>query len=157
MQLSDIFVGLGQDNVAQLLRSISIGKLKTFQLYERLKARLHASKVNSELLRKSAPRVWARLQEKDEELATDLGQSILVSHLDLIQATLNFLGIPHEDGFFAKDADVRSYLKEGWQQNVFDKFRDTFPASVLLFYINHLAWEVLKTDEVFVPAREAQP
>src|SRR5450759_2192044 len=145
MQLSDIFVGLGQDNVAQLLRSISIGKLKTFQLYERLKARLHASKVNSELLRKSAPRVWARLQEKDEELATDLGQSILVSHLDLIQATLNFLGIPHEEGFFAKDADVRSYLKEGWQQKVFDKFRDAFPASVLLFYINHLAWEVLKT------------
>ncbi len=151
MQLSDIFVGLGQDNVAQLLRSISIGKLKTFQLYERLKTRLHANKVNGEQLRKCAPRVWARLQEGDNELATDLGQSILVSHLDLIQATLNFLGIPHEEGFFAKETDVSSYLKEGWQQNVFDKFHDAFSESVLLFYINHLAWEVLKTEDVFRP------
>ena len=157
MQLSDIFVGLGEDNVAQLLRSISIGKLKTFQLYERLKARLNANKVNSEVLRKCAPRVFARLQDKDEELATDLGQSILVSHLDLIQATLNFLGIPHEEGFFAKDSDVAGYLKEGWQQSVFEKFRETFPESVLLFYINHLAFEVLKTETVFVPARETQP
>jgi hypothetical protein len=157
VQLSDIFVGLGEDNVAQLLRSISIGKLKTFQLYERLKARLNANKVNSEVLRKSAPRVFARLQDKDEELATDLGQSILVSHLDLIQATLNFLGIPHEEGFFAKDSDVASYLKDGWQQSVFEKFRGTFPESVLLFYINHLAFEVLKSEEVFVPARENQP
>ena len=157
MQLSDIFVGLGQDRVAELLRSISIGKIKTFQLYERLKTRLHATKVNSDLLRKCSPRVWARLEEKDEELATDLGQSILVSHLDLIQATLNFLGIPHEDGFFSKDANVASYLKEGWQQSVFDKFHGTFIDSVLLFYINHLAWEVQKTEEVFLPAREEHP
>ena len=142
--------------MTQLLRSISIGRIKSFQLYERLKTRLHANKVNSELLRKCGPRVWARLQEKDEELATDLGQSILVSHLDLIQATLNFLGIPHEEGFFAKDADVGSHLKEGWQQSVLDKFHDTFPEYVLLFYINHLAWEVKKAEEVFVPAREAQ-
>src|SRR5690348_10554110 len=156
MQVCDIFVGLGEETLSQLLRSISIGKLKTFQLYERLKARLNAHKVNSEVLRKSAPRLWSRLEAKDDELATDLAQSILVSHLDLIQATLNFLGIPHEDGFFAKDADVSSYLTEGWQQRVFDEFRNKFPEAVLLFYVNHLGWEVLKNETVFLPAQEVR-
>jgi hypothetical protein len=156
MQLSDIFVGLGEENLRQLLRSISIGKIKTYQLYERVKVRLNAAKVNSELLRKAAPRLWTRLTEHDEELATDLGQAILVSHLDLIQAVLNHLGIPHEDGFFAKDADVSSYLKEGWQEGVFNKFRGQFPEAVLLFYINHLAWEVLKAGAVFLPQPQPQ-
>src|SRR5947209_7366257 len=143
MQVSDIFLGLGEETLAHLLRSISIGKLKTFQLYERVKTRLHAQKLNSELLRKIAPRLWSRLEAKDDELATDLAQSILVSHLDLIQATLNFLGIPHEDGFFAKDADVSAHLTDGWQQRVLDEFRNKYPEAVLLFYVNHLGWEVL--------------
>ena len=157
MQLSEIFVGLGQDNLAQLLRSISIGKLKTYQIYERLKLRLNAHKVNSELLRKGTPRLWTRLEQKDEELASDLSQSVLVSHLDMIQAVLNHLGIPHEEGFFAKDANVSTYLKEGWQTETYDKFRGTFPEAVLLFYINHLGWEVLKTDSLFQPEQQAQP
>lgn len=157
MQLSDIFVGLGEENLGQLLRSISIGKLKTYQLYERLKTRLHASKVNSELLRKAKTRLWERLSEKDEELATDLAQSVLVSHLDLIQSVLNFLGVPHEEGFFAKDADVSSYLKDDWQQRAFDHFRGTYPEAVLLLYLNHLGWEVLKSDTVFLPAHQPQP
>ena len=157
MQVSDIFLGLGEETLAHLLRSISIGKLKTFQLYERVKTRLHAQKLNSELLRKIAPRLWSRLEAKDDELATDLAQSILVSHLDLIQATLNFLGIPHEDGFFAKDADVSAHLTDGWQQRVLDEFRNKYPEAVLLFYVNHLGWEVLKADTVFLPAQEVRP
>jgi hypothetical protein len=156
MQLSDIFVGLGQDRLGQLLRAISIGKLKTFQLYERLKLRLNASKVNSELLRKAGPRLWTRLESHDEELATELGQAILVSHLDLIQAVLNHLGIPHEEGFFAKDADISSYLKQGWQQDVVNRFSGEFPDAVVLFYVNHLAWEVQKSEAVFVPEPQAQ-
>ena len=156
MQLSDIFLGLGQDVLAQLLKSISIGKLKTFQLYERLKTRLHATKLNGELLRKVAPRLWTRLEEHDEELATDLGQAILVSHLDMIQDVLNHLGIPHEEGFFAKDAKIDEHLKEGWQQGIFDTFRTKYPEAVLLFYTNHLGWEVLKSDQVFHPAATAQ-
>lgn len=156
MQLSDIFLGLGQDRLVQLLRAISIGKLKTFQLYERLKLRLNANKVNSELLRKAGPRLWTRLESHDDELATELGQAILVSHLDMIQAVLNHLGIPHEEGFFAKDADVASYLKEGWQQDVFNRFAGQFPEAVTLFYVNHLAWEVLKSETVFVPEPQTQ-
>jgi len=156
MQLCDVFLELGEDRFSQLVGAISIGKLKTFQLYERLKTRLHATKLNGELLRKVAPRLWTRLEEHDEELATDLGQAILVSHLDMIQDVLNHLGIPHEEGFFAKDAKIDEHLKEGWQQGIFDAFRTKYPEAVLLFYTNHLSWEVLKSDQVFHPAAPAR-
>ncbi len=107
----------------------------------------------SETLRKSAPRQWKRLEEEgNADLATDLAQAILISHMDLVKAVLDELGVPHEDGFFAKDTDVSTYLKDGWQQIAWDKFHDKFPPAALLFYINHLAWEVAKAEEVFAPA-----
>lgn len=153
MQLSDIFLRLGPDNFEQLLRSISLGRLKTFQMFEPFKTRLHLHKLNAETLRKSAPRQWKRLEEEgNADLATDLAQAILISHMDLVKAVLDELGVPHEDGFFAKDTDVSTYLKEGWQQIAWDKFHDKFPPAALLFYINHLAWEVAKAEEVFAPA-----
>jgi len=58
MQLADIFLGLGEESFAQTIRSISLGKLKTFQLYERVKTRLHVNKLKTETLRKVAPRCW---------------------------------------------------------------------------------------------------
>lgn len=155
MQLCDIFLGLGPDSSTALVRSISIGKLKTYQLFDRVKTRFHVHKLNSEALRKVAPRCWERLEARDGEFATDLAQAILVSHLDLIKDVLNRLGIPHEDGFFAKDVDASTYLKEGWQQTVVDEFSGKYPAPVLLFYINHLAWEVAKAEHVFTPAQQA--
>src|SRR5205814_6758234 len=99
MQLADIYLQMGEDQIQQLMRSVSIGRLKTYQLFDRVKARLHLTKLNSETLRKAAPRVWTRLQERDDEFASDLAQAILISHMDMIQAVLNHLGIPHEDGF----------------------------------------------------------
>ena len=94
-----------------------------------------------------------RLEEEgNADLATDLAQAILISHMDLVKAVLDELGVPHEDGFFAKDTDVSTYLKDGWQQIAWDKFHDKFPPAALLFYINHLAWEVAKAEEVFAPA-----
>jgi len=152
MQLCEIFLGLGQPNFAQLLRSVSIGKLKTYQLFDRMKTRLHAAKLNSESIRKSEQRLWARLDEQDEELATDLSQAILISHMDMIKAVLDQLGIPNEEGFFAKDVDGSKYLTEGWQQKTYEQFKDTYPAAVLLFYINHLDWEVAKAQQLFQPA-----
>ena len=152
MQLSEIFQGLGEETFAQLLRAISIGKLKTYQLFDRLKTRMHLAKMNSESLRKAAPRFWSRLGEHDEDFATDLSQAILVSHLDMIKAVLNHLEIPNEEGFFAKDIDGAKYLTEGWQQKTFDKFKDAYPKPLLLFYINHLGWEVAKTEQVFQAA-----
>jgi hypothetical protein len=152
MQLSDIFLRLGQENFAQLMRSISLGRLRTYQMFDPFKLRLRLHKLNSEALRNSVPRLWARLEEPDSaDLATDLSQAILISHMDMITAVLDKLGVPHEDGFFAKDTDVSGYLKEGWQQDAWDQFRTAFPPAALLFYINHLGFEVAKTEDVFNP------
>ena len=152
MQLSDVFLDLGEDHFQQLMRSVSLGKLKTYQIYDRFKTRLYLNKLNSETLRKSAPRSWARIAERDEDFAADIAQAILISHMDMIKAVLDHLGIPHEEGFFAKDANVSNYLKEGWREQVWEKFHATFPPAPLLFYINHLAWEMAKSEDVFVPA-----
>lgn len=149
MQLSEIFLGLGEEAFRELLRGISIGKLKTYKLYDRVKVRLHLAKLNSENLRKAEPRFWTRLGEKDEDFATDLAQAILVSHLDMINAVLDDLGIPNQNGFFEKDIDGAKYLTEGWQQRTYEKFKTTYPQAVLLFYVNHLGWEIGKAEQVY--------
>jgi len=113
---------------------------------------LYLNKLNSEMLRKAAPRIWTRIGERDDDFASEVSQAILISHLDMIRAVLDYQGIPHEDGFFAKDADVSGHLKEGWQQQVWEKFHAVYPAPALLFYINHLGWEIVKADQVFQPA-----
>jgi len=151
MQLSEVYLGLGLDAFSQLVRSISIGKLKTYQIYEGFKVRAHLHKVNTEILRKAVPRFWARVGEHDEDFARDLAQSVLVSHLDMITAVLDFLGVPHENGFFAKDLDAHRYFTDGWEQRVLDKFRTTFSENVLIFYINHLRWELLSAADVYRP------
>ncbi len=152
MQLSDSYRSMGQDAFAQLVRSISIGKLKTFQIYEGFKVRSHLAKVNTEALRKAAPRFWTRISEGDEEFAKELAQAVLVSHLDLIIAVLDFLGIPHENGFFAKDMDPKAYFTEGWEDRVLGRFQDVFPPNLLIFYINHLRWELLQAGEPWMPS-----
>jgi hypothetical protein len=155
MQVSEIFHGLGEDAFREVLRSIAIGKLKTYQLYERVKARLHVQKLNTEALRKAAPRAWQRIVDKDEEFATELAQAILVSHLEMIVAILGFLEIPNEEGFFAKDMDASKYLTDGWQGRAYEHFRTRYPEPLLLFYINHLAVEVLHAGELFKPVAQA--
>lgn len=152
MQLSEVYLGLGLDAFSQLVRSISIGKLKTYQIYEGFKVRAHLHKVNTEILRKAVPRFWARIGEGDEEFARDFAQAVLVSHLDMITAILDFLGVPHENGFFAKDLDAPRYFTEGWEERVLEKFRATFSESILIFYINHLRWELLSAPDIFRPA-----
>ncbi len=152
MQMCGVFQALGQNVFHQLVRGISIGKLKTYQVYERFKVRAHLIKLNSESLRKAEPKFWARIEGGDEEFATDLSQVFLLSHLDMIVEILNFLGIPNDQGFFDKDLKPEQYLTEGWQQRVFDQFAAKYPREILLFYINHLDWELNKTDQVFLPA-----
>ena len=154
MQLCGVFQALGEDVFRQLVRGISIGKLKTYQIYERFKLRARMTKLNSETLRKTEPRLWARIEGGDEEFATDLAQVFLLPHLDMIVDVLNLLGIPNEDGFFNKDLSPEDYLKEGWQEKVFNEFSGKYNRDILLFYINHLDWELTKTDKVFLPAAE---
>ncbi len=149
MQISQVFVSLGEDTFGQLVRQISIGKLRTYQLYESFKTRAHLAKVNTESLRRGVPRFWARLNEGEEEFAKELAQAILIAHLDMIAAVLNELGIPNQDGFFDKNVDATKYLTEGWQQRVFDKFRGTYPEPLLRLYINHLGWELGKVETVW--------
>jgi hypothetical protein len=118
-----------------------------------MKVRFYLAKLNSENLRKAAPKFWTRISDHDEEFANELAQAILVSHLDMIKAVVDELGIPNQEGFFDKDIDGLKYLTEGWQQRIYEKFKATYPPPVLLFYINHLGWELAKSEEVFqVPA-----
>jgi hypothetical protein len=152
MQLTGVFLQLGEDRLPQLVRAVSIGKLKTYKLYERFKTRTHLARVNTESLRKATPRFWSRLSEQDEEFATDLSQAILISHMDMIAAVLNFLGVPNEEGFFTKDLDAKQYLTEGWQTRVWERFHSEYPEPLLLFYINHLGWELGSAQEAYLPA-----
>jgi len=155
MQLSDVYQGMGQPAFEQLIRGSSIGKLRTLQVYEAFKVRAHLHKLNTETLRKAAPKFWTRILEGDDEFSKELAQAILVSHLDMITAVLDFLGVPHENGFFAKDMDAKPYFTEGWEERVFENFRGTFSDAILTFYINHLKWELLGATEPYRPASSA--
>jgi hypothetical protein len=151
MQISDVYLGLGEESFGQLIRGISIGKLKTYQIYEGFKVRAHLHKINTEILRKAVPKFWTRLAERDEDFGKDLAQAVLVSHLDMIVAVLDFLGVPHENGFFAKDMDPKLYFTEGWEGRLLEKFRSAWPEPILLFYINHLKWELMGAEEFYRP------
>jgi hypothetical protein len=106
MQLSEVYLSLGESGFGRLIQAISIGKLKTYQLYDAFKASAHLTKLNTESLHKHIPKFWARLSQHDEQFAKDLAQTVLVSHLDMIVAVLDFLGVPHESGFFNKDLNA---------------------------------------------------
>ena len=151
MQISEVYLGLGQDAFGQLIRGISIGKLKVYQIYEGFKVRAHLTKVNTEGLRKAVPKLWERISAGDEDFAKDLAQAILVSHLDMIGGVLDFLGVPHENGFFAKDTDAKPYFTDGWEVRVYEKFRGAYAEAMLLFYVNHLRWELLGATDVYRP------
>lgn len=152
MQMCGVFRALGPDIFHQLVRGISIGKLRTYQVYERFKLRARLVKLNSESLRKAEPKFWARIEADEEDFATDLSQVFLLSHLDMIMNVLNFLGIPNEQGFFDKDLKAEDYLTEGWRERVFNEFSSKYGREILLFYINHLDWELTKSEQVFLPA-----
>ncbi|HEY2012366.1 MAG TPA: hypothetical protein VGH38_02645 [Bryobacteraceae bacterium] len=152
MQISDVYLGLGQEVFDQLIRGISIGKLRTYQIYEGFKVRAHLHKLNTETLRKSVPKFWARISEPDEDFAKDMAQAVLVSHLEMITAVLDLLGVPHENGFFSKDMDPKPFFTEGWENRVFEKFHGVYSDAILAFYINHLRWELLGATEVYRPA-----
>ena len=152
MTISDVFLQLGEERLRQLVRGISIGKLRTYQLYERFKIRTHLTKLNTENLRGAVPRFWKRLNEQDVGFATDLSQAILIAHMEMIIAVLNFLGVPNQQGFFEKDIDASKFLTEGWQARAFDHFKADYPEPLLLFYINHLGSELGSEPKAFIPA-----
>ena len=151
MALTDIFKAQGEDGFRELMRSISISRLKTFQLYDSLKARSHLPKLNVQGLKKVTPRFWERMQNGEEELASELAQAVLVGNFDLMIDVLDFLEVPHEDGFFDKDLDASETLKDDWQQRAYSQFAEKYPKAVLLFYLNHLSWEITGEKTLFQP------
>ena len=151
MTMCEVFLGLGQERLGQMLSRISLGKLRTYRMFDAVRIRLHLGKMNQEALKKVAPKLWPRLEANEEDLASDLAQAILVSHLDMIIAVLDQLGVPHQDGFFDKDADVGSFLTQGWQDRAYAAFCEKYPASVLLFYLNHLAHEMDENAPLYRP------
>jgi hypothetical protein len=75
---------------------------------------------------------------------------VLVSHLDMIAAVVEFWASQPER-FFDKDIDSSQYLTEGWAARAFEKFRGTYPEPLLLFYLNHLGWELKGAEQPFAP------
>jgi hypothetical protein len=57
MHLTELYGHLGEDGMRDLLRQVSLSKLKTFQMFDRLKTRCHLTKLNSESLRNA---FWCR-------------------------------------------------------------------------------------------------
>ena len=156
MLLTDVFQGLGESTFRELLGQISMSRLKTYQLFEAMKVRMHLPKLNAEILKKASPRLWGRIAQGEEEFAAELSQAILVSKLAVVIEVLNFLGVPHNEGFFDKDTELASHLTEGWQQRVFAEFKAKYSPALIAFYVNHLAKEAGKgEEEVFVPAELA--
>jgi len=151
MELTEVYRRLGGDAFAELMRGVSISRLKTYQLFERVKARTRLHKLNTENLRKAAPRLFQRIQENDTDLATDLAQAILICQMDMIKDVLNYLGVPHEDGFFAKDLKADEYLKDDWRSRAYEELKSKYAKAPLLFYLNHLAWELTKAEDVYLP------
>ena len=152
MKLVDIFQALGEEGFQEAMKTVTVSKLKTYQLYESLKTRAGLPKLNVKGMKKAVPRFWERLATGDEELAEDLAQAVLVSNLDLIVAVLDHLEVPHQDGFFDKDFDASEILTGDWQQKAFDHFKADFPHALLVFYLNHLAMETTGAEELFTPA-----
>jgi hypothetical protein len=151
MDLTEIFRGLGRERFEEQVKSVSMGSLKTYRLFESFKIHARLGKLNRERLRKAAPQLWTRIEGGDETLAKELAQAVLLSHLGLVVGALDLLGIPHDgNGFYDKSAASAENLTEGWKQRILEHFRGQYPEPVVLLYVNHLDWELGKPAEVFV-------
>ena len=125
MDLVEVYQALGQERSNRLIRTVSIGALKTFGVYEAVKVRSRLQRLNRQKLRLSAPKLWKRISEGDAGLAREMAQAVLVSNIPLIVDVLEQLGIEHDgNGFFDKDGDYSDQLAEGWQDGVFEKCRE---------------------------------
>jgi len=150
MQLSEIYTGLGRDRFDEVLATVFMGSLKTFKVYDTFKIRTHLSKLNRERLKNAAPKLWTRIDQGDEDLAKEIAQGALVSHMDFVVEVLDFLEIPHDGhGFFDKDAEASEKLVDGWQARIYGEFREKYPEALVLLYVNHLDWEMAEPTAAF--------
>lgn len=143
MVLSEVFRALERASFDDAVGSVSIGGLRTYQLYESFKIHARLNKLNRERLRKAIPRLWSRVEAGDEDLAREIAQAVLVSNLSMVIEILDFLKVPHDgSGFFQKNEEAAACLGEGWHKRVHAEFREKYPENRVLLYINHLDWEL---------------
>lgn len=146
-----MYRAFGQERSDRLVRTISIGALKTFGVYEAVKVRSRLHRLNRQKLRAAAPKLWERVTDGDADLARDLTQAVLVSNIPVVVDVLERLGIEHDgNGFFAKDGDYSEQLADGWAGRVYAECRQSHDEDLLLLYVNHLGWETDSLDEPFL-------
>ena len=151
MDLVRVYAALGQDRCIRLVRTISIGALRTYGVYEAIKIRSRLHTLNRQKLRAVSAKLWKRIADGDADLARDLSQGVLVSNIPLVVAVLDHLGIEHDDnGFFAKDADYSQQFASGWTESVFKEFTGRYSEDLVLLYINHLGWETGALDSPYM-------
>ncbi len=51
--------------------------------------------------------------------------------------------------------EPKTYVTVGWEERLYNEFKSKFPEAILVFYINHLRWEVLAAEDVYRPAPQA--
>ena len=158
MGLVEVYAALGQERCDRLVRTISIGALRTFSVYEAVKIRSRLNTLNRQKLRAAAPKLWKRISEGDSALARDLSQGILVSNIPFVVGVLDFLGIEHDgNGFFAKDADHSENMDSDWPDRVYKEFAGRFPEELVLLYVNYLGWETETLESPFAPGEAEEP
>ena len=158
MDLAEVYVALGQERTVRLVRTISIGALKTYGVYAGIKIRSRLRKFNRRNLRSAAPRLWLRMKAGDSALAQELSQAVLVSNIPLIVFVLDLLQIEHDgNGFFSKDTDYSSQLTAGWEERVFAEAANRYPEDLVLLYINHLGWETATLGRPYLGPSSESP
>ena len=151
MDLAEVYEALGQERVARSIRTISMGALRTFGVYQALKVGSRLRKLNRLNLQRATGRLWQRVADGDTDLGRDLSQAVLVSNIPLVTEVLDCLELEHDgNGFFSKDSDHADKLTEGWAERVFAHCKDRFDQDLILLYINYLGWETKVLDEPFL-------
>jgi len=62
------------------------------------------------------------------------------------------LVIPNQDGFFDKDIDASSTSRKAGRARIRKISAAHIPSRLLLFYLNHLGWELKGAEQPFAPA-----
>lgn len=151
MDLAEVYEALGQERVVRTARSISMGALKTFGVYQALKVGSRLRKLNRSNLQRAARNLWQRVADGDTDLGRDLSKAVLVSNIPLVIDVLDCLELEHDgNGFFSEDSDHADKLSEGWAEKAFAHCKDRFDQDLLLLYINYLGVETEALDEPFL-------
>lgn len=151
MDLAEVYEALGQERVARSIRTVSMGALRTFGVYQAVKVRSRLRKLNRLNLQRAAERLWQRVADGDTDLGRDLSQAVLVSNIPLVTEVLDYLEVGHDgNGFYSKDSDHGDKLSEGWAERTFAHCKDRFDQDLILLYINYLGWEAKALDEPFL-------